>query len=201
MHLFRMMGSALALMGCAVLASCTDVKSVHPLSPPGESAPDERLIGVWKAVGEDGDEESLYLHVHAGRSSLMDFLLVWTEEGSLHTERFQGHVTRSRGVDYLNLRVKAVDVSSDFQEEEARVDEMYRLAKYELTRDDSLIVWHLSGGHSLEEAVKDGTLRGEREGSDLTLTDEPRWILRFLDLGDHGSLFEEVATFRRLDPH
>lgn len=138
------------LMVAALLAGCDD--SENPLSTPSKSKPDERLIGTWREVREEGG--AFY---HVGRlggkapESMMRLIIVTRpgEAGEIQPPS-QALVfpTNISGNNYLNiagLSHEGVE-SARVQGWKDRKIRSFLIMKYELQPDgDRLLVWGMQG--------------------------------------------------------
>jgi hypothetical protein len=200
------------LLTCSLITACGVPESIHPLSPPDEAVPDPSLDGAWAGIPPDGTEDgSLHMYIQSADSGLMDVVLVIHDDEILETLRYEAHVTPAGNTRYVNARFKflaapeGADGKVDIENSEWRIADRYLFAKYSLSDDGLLHLWFLHDSRTLTDAIGSGELRSEEAGgnqfggSETLITDEPEWILKFLEGRDHDEIFEGPTIFRRLD--
>lgn len=201
----------LVFLSCSLITACGVPESVHPLSPPDEAVADPRLDGAWAGIQQDGTTDgSLHMYIQSADSGPMDVVLVILDDEVLETLRYEAHVTPADNTRYVNARFKflaapeGADGKVDIEESEWRIADRYLFAKYSFSDDGLLHVWFLHDSDTLTDAIRSGELKSEEAGgfqfggSETLITDEPEWILKFLEAHDHDEIFGGPTVFRRM---
>jgi hypothetical protein len=180
-----------------VQISC--VHSEHPLADPETCAFDERLVGQWKKVGQDGSE-----FVFIGRprdiKNRPDGMMVLNDV-SLSSEKHElfwnptatyFFVTRVGNDEYLQTFILSGKYPNESDWKKVTVKN-YIFAKFKIT-DDRLTLW-IIGQEATATAVKGGKLKGGVKKADLgewiVLNEDSEGLRRYLKQGGNTTLFPD----------
>jgi hypothetical protein len=190
-----------------LLTSCVDSK--NPLSDPDKSKADARLVGVWRARGEDGD--ATYYHVGRVGEKLPQGVLGVTGV----THRKDGRLQRSDGeflvfptvigdASYLNLSEGSEEQIKTLEEKGWKPDTVtdYIILKYRVD-GDTLLIWTMDVD-AKERAIKAGQIKGivrtEKDSFTKTVefTDTTENVRRFVASAGDGLFNKEPLRLERV---
>ena len=193
----------LGLVVCLLASGCDDSK--NPLSDPQTAKPDNRLIGVWRQRGENG--EVTYYHVgHAGENFPDGMLrIVWIKHDQGKIELPQeclAFTTVLGGKTYLNVVWEGGKKQVKLLEEggwKADAVDYYTFVKYQVDGDKA-VVW-LIDEDAKERAIKSGKVKGVIEpNKPPKFTDTAENVARFVaEAGDSLFKTKEPFRFERVD--
>jgi len=176
---------ALAAMSL-LLAACLP-ESEHPVSAADPEHGDPRLWGAWINEAEDGFTVAHVLATEGGTLHLVT--IDHDVEGVGGVDEYDGHVSRLKVGDYLNVRVTGSETG-------------YLVAKYRFDGKDKVII-ALTETAALEQAVRDGKLAGtftdEGGTPDLRITATSEQWQAFL-AKPPADLYGEDIVFERVGP-
>ena len=200
----------LIVLAVLFLTGCLDSK--NPLSAPTTSKPDERLVGVWRLLG-DGGRVTNY---HVGRAGekfpkgMMRAAFVQHEKGKPESSgEFLLFPTTLVGKTYLNVIDEKGQVDDPFSEDNGwKPDavESYHIFKYEVD-GNKLVVWGIDE-KTKQQAIKGGKIKGVIEkDKPAKFTDTTENVARFVT-GAGDSLFSKEpfrlemvgSSVRRTEP-
>ncbi|MHB8974900.1 MAG: hypothetical protein ACYC4N_31105 [Pirellulaceae bacterium] len=147
-----------------LLTSCIDSK--YPLSDPQKSKPDERLVGVWRFRGDNGEVN--YCHIgHVGEklpASVMRVVNVQhMPDGKMHSGELLAFPTSLGDKTYLNA-AEAKPSQFALLEEKGWTDEAinkYLIVRYQITGD--VLTLQLIDQEAKKRAVEAGMIKGMSE--------------------------------------
>ena len=181
---------------CIVLmASCTKVASMTPLSAPESAEHDRRLIGFWGAV-EKIDDTTIapggWVHVSAAGYGMTE---IYFYDDHNNLMMFRMHPTIDAPFNYMNLRPSFIDDSCLSEKCLKKVEEFgYLIMKYEVV-GDALTIGVM--GEHIRKAILAGELKGEIVIDDIMITDTAENILKYLQKADHERIFDEQIIFKK----
>jgi len=169
-----------------LLTSCFD--TIHPLSDPHKSKPDDRLLGIWRFRAESG--ETSYCHVgSAGEkfpASVMRIVVVrHTRNGSLQLGELLVFPSTLGDATYLNVADTTPSLRKRI-EETGWTDEpifLYQILRYQIS-EDALTV-QLIDGEAKKRAIEAEKIKGmiekDRKGkSRVHFTDTSENLAKFV---------------------
>jgi len=191
----------LGLIVCLLAPGCDDSKT--PLSDPQTAKADNRLVGVWRWRGENG--EVTYYHVgHAGEKfadSMMRIVSIKHDQGKVEPpEEYLAFPTVLGGKTYLNVVVDQKQVKKlDETGWKTDVVDRYALFKYQVD-GGKLVVW-LIDEDAKERAIKSGKVKGVVEpNKPPKFTDTTENVARFVaEAGDSLLNLKDPVRFERVE--
>lgn len=187
----------LLLSGCA-----TGVQSKHPLSPPGSSAPDRRLEGLWKAEPGPGYAYT-YLAYDDGDTKKNNLMLQFG--GSSPGNGFESmkfFVTRTPKYNFLNITQDKIQCTDGTVSPNGALD-AYWIVEYHFSRNGELLLSWLDED-TFADAVDKKLLRGDTSPGGLgankytLLSDSPAHIIHFIETSAPDKVFTGPMKFRRI---
>ena len=178
----------LFLIGVAACLFASGCDSKNPLSDPQTSKADERLAGVWRDRGGDGD---VYYHVgHAGEkfpACMMRVVMIKHSKGNVEPPgEFLIFPTVIGDKTYLNVVIGKDDkLVKSLDEKGWKADEVdsYMLYKYKFD-GDKLVVYGIDA-EAKQKAIKSGKVKGTVENNSAKFTDTTENVARFVkEAGD-----------------
>ena len=161
----------------------------NALTDPGAQELDSSIYGTWFL---EKDNESIFLHIgKGGTSGLLKVAMVeFDTQNEVKISQWSGHTSKFDKTNYLNLKWI-------FPKEEEH--DGYLFVKYEITKDQFSI--YLMDDTIVEEAVKDGTLKGKiikgKWSSSAYVTQDQNELKQFI-LANDKILFKDLTSFPRL---
>lgn len=177
----------------AVILSACVPESVHPLSDPAQAKVDLRLVGLWSARMDD---EDAFLHFIPGSDGWTEIVMVSYRNGreAGAWSAFRMFPSRIDGRDYMNVRFVA-------EAAERSESKLFLLARYQLSQDDALTIWSISGpaGRSAIEAGLEGSVRKSAFGDDILIEAKSEDLAEFMRRSNVEELFgNKIGPFRRI---
>jgi hypothetical protein len=195
----------LLVAACSLLlTSCFDTK--HPLSDPQKSKPDERLTGVWRFRGDNG--ELNYYHIgHVGErlpaSVMRVFFVQHRTDGTMQFGELMVFPTSIGDKTYLNA---AEAKPSDFAllEEKGWTDEAinkYLILRYQIT--DDVLTLQLVDQEAKKRTVESGHIKGviekDRDGNPrVHFTDTTENLAKFVAEAGDDLFSKDVLRLERV---
>lgn len=151
MHWIRV---ALGMSAVVMLLGGCGVTSKHPLTDDATSLLDERLIGVWELVPEEGDDAEsadgprprLYVGRLEGRPNALEAVIVSVEKEKVNVQRMDLFTTKLGEQRYASVGK----------------GETYVIVLYDLKQPDRVTL-HFMKEEVVEAAIKKGVLAGKVE--------------------------------------
>jgi hypothetical protein len=188
------------LLLAASLSGC--VAATNPIGPPEAAVEEPRLLGVWTADGDGGDNRAWeFVHVLAKGDDKkhLDILVANHEEKTWVV--FDGYVTKVGEREFLNLRIVAADGTTTAQMEkyQQRANYPYGFAAIAFESDGRLKAAY--AGEVLAKAVQANQLAGETQGDwDVFVSAPSEQIANLLAGADDAVLFAKPFYYKRLGP-
>ena len=182
------------VLGALLLAGCVPTSENPIVSKSG--ANDPALLGTWR--GKMDDDETLFMHVLAGKAGAVTALLVSGKSGGdSGWASFRIVTAEVKGTHYISA-LWLLDDGKPVEEGEKG----YHLMRYEIRPDGSLQMFAVDED-KLKQAVKDGKVGGKTEGEgasgDVRLTASSEKLEKFLKRIDPAELFDKpFATLSKL---
>lgn len=182
----------LASFVCLVLVGCVDSDS--PLSDPAAAKPDERLAGVWRLRGEDGQVTYYHIGHLEGKlpKSVMGVVSVTHKQGTVGAPGELLIFPSALGdKTYLNITGGKKESLQAIHEKGWKAADAYFIFKYRVD-GDKLSLW-IMDGEVKRRAIEGGKIKGVIEkkqlaGDIVKFTDTTENVARFVaEAGD--SLF------------
>ena len=168
-----------ALLIFCLIASCSTVTFMEPLSAPKVEEYDERLKGVWIQQVDNQEDFAYEIHIldedDDGRVPGVLILYDLDNSESYFFFPFILYTTVIGKQHYVNLNIFFMEWPSD--KPLFKKDERYFIMKYELS-EDRLKVWDL--GFALIEAVRNGEIKGIEKDYDALITDKAERIVKYI---------------------
>ncbi len=196
------------LAGLALSACGGPPESPVALSEPGETAYDERLVGIWYAIK---GKEAVYLHISPRKETayldVVGILAVFRERDPVRWIRATAYASKIDGRTYYNVqRVAGAGVDYTAPGESPG----FIIVRADVTEEDTLSLRFMGGlsDSSLRDSLKKGRVRGrEVEGKYkdekvpyLMLDLSRPELVELIREVTPERLFKEVMRFRRLKP-
>jgi hypothetical protein len=198
--------SALLAAASLLFAGCLP-ESKNPLSTPANSTIDARLEGIYSQRREKTDDElgGWHFHYHGTKAGpdgrprttpWLDVLNVSHEkEGGLKGDAYRALTTHIGVHDYLSF----FELGAGADKGRAT---LYSFARYEVNWAGDLRVW-VANSEAFAQAIKSGKVRGtvkhQKMGDDVMLTDSTENLAAFVTAGDPAMLFSgKPLVFYRL---
>jgi hypothetical protein len=186
----------IGVAACFLASGCDDSK--NPLSDPKTSKADERLVGVWRQPGGDGDDSYVG---HAGErfpNNVMRIVVVNNSNGELGTpDEYLAFTTVIGDKTYLNLvrdGDNKVVTRLDREGWKAAAVDCYTFLRYKFD-GDKLVMW-IMDEQAMQKAIQSGKIKGVTKPFESPLfTDSTANLARFVaEAGD--SLWNTKEPFR-----
>ena len=195
----------LLIAACSLLlTSCFDTK--NPLSDPQKSKPDDRLSGVWRFRGDNG--EMNYYHIgHAGEklpaSVMRVFFVQHMPDGKMQSGELLVFPTSLGDKTYLNA-AEAKPSQLALLEEKGWTDETinkYLILRYQITGD--VLTLQLIDQEAKKRAVEAGTIKGviekDRDGNTrVHFTDTTENLAKFVAEAGDDLFSKDVLRLERV---
>ena len=197
---------ALFAAASLLLAGCLP-ESNNPLSTPANSTIDSRLEGIYAQRREKNDDElgGWHFHYHGAKAGPngQPHTTPWLEvlsvshvkDGGLKGDAYRALTTHIGVHDYLSF----FELGAGADKGKAT---LYSFARYEVNWAGDLRVW-MANSEAFAQAINSGKLRGtvkhQKTGDDVMLTDSTENLAAFVAAGDPGTLFSgKPLVFYRL---
>ncbi len=211
--MWRRVALVLFLAGLALPACAVPPESPVALSEPGETAYDERLVGIWYTT--DGKKEAFYLHISPRKeTALLDVVgidTIFTGGDSVNWLRARAHASEIDGETFYNVKRVA---GTGFDYTAPGESPGFIIVRADVSEEDTLILRFMDTG-VLDRLVKEGRVRG-RVGKikhnfkfvaerylilDLSRPELIALIREVTPAKLFKEMFKEGMRFRRLRPH
>ena len=175
-----------SLVALVVLSagSCDPARFAQPLSDPRSAKVDTAITGLW--TGSDSDKRPIYVHVIGLLGGEMEFVLVGYDDNETTVFDYRGIATESNGVKLLSLHSKTAD----------KLSKDWIVAKYELGKDDSLLLSFLSN-EAAGKAISAKRLKGSlAKTGEAHVSDTAAHVLAFVSSAD--AVWSPLPPVKRL---
>lgn len=204
MKTFRLLSAVVFAGVCLMMASCIDSK--NPVSDPKEAKVDQKLLGVWRNTGKNGNV--YYYHVGQAGDKLPGGVLravfvTHIKNGQvLRPGVFRLFTSEIGNSKFLNIPILDQNDLVRFDQAgwDAKLVKGYSIAKYEL-KDDSLTLWHMNRD-AKAKAIQMKIIKGEIKKSTGTgpdsvyFTDTSENLAQFLADPENINLFDAKDSIR-----
>ena len=185
-----------------LLAGCVDSKS--PLSDPLSSKPDEKLFGLWRSPGDDG--QVTYYHVGLADDKrvkgAMRVVIVQQHKNEIDSPaELLMFPTILGDKTYLNVAVIQEQPSKLLKEKGWKAVDSYWILKYQVD-GDKLLVWGMDAD-AKKQAIQEGKIKGVIEKDKPAIfTDTTENVARFVVESGDRLFSKEPGQMERicLDP-
>ena len=173
---------AISLVGCVPYSD-------NPITEPNQQTMDSSIYGTW-FWKEDNESGFIHMGLDQKTKLLRVIMVEFDKDGGLKLSEFAGHTSSLADNKYLNLKwVIPADEEPG-----------YLFVKYEVSAGTFGI--SLMDNAAVEQAIKDGSLKGEVKEDDwfssVHITEESKKLQEFVVKNDK-ELFKEKTYLRRLD--
>ena len=188
----------------ALAASCVPT-STNPLSPVTEARHDPQLIGLWAGKPPDEHDDVVWVHFVEAEDSMTDIICVAAEREGADLMFYKMHPTTVGKNAYMNLKRGIPDnLIPDDKAEQLRKDLQAGnciLAKYEVS-GDVLKIWTMTDkiGDAIQSGKLKGTVKKGKWLSNITITDSPEHMAKFLQTAEHAEIFDLLLVCKRVKP-
>lgn len=183
-----------ALFLAAFLAACYPTTQV-PIGSTGPTAPDARLIGVWKGTPKDGPNYLFFLPRKDKLEAIMVYPAKGDDKGSWMS--FAARTGKAGNNDFINGR-ELLDDGEPAKNQNNDYTPLY----YRFDKDGTLRLFFLDD-NKIEEAITKGELKGEIKksdiGDDVRITADAKMLDAFFATHDPKTLFtDQLGVYRRV---
>ena len=182
------------LAGLALSACSAPPESRVALSEPGDTAYDQRLVGIWYCA--DGEKEATYLHISPQKETafldVVGITAVYNEADPVRWIRATAHASEIDGQTYYNVKRVA---GAGFDYTAPGESPGFIVVRADITDEDALSLRFMGwpNGDPLRDSLKKGRVRGRKvEGKYM----DEKVPYRMLDL----SRPELIALIREVTP-
>jgi hypothetical protein len=170
-------------------------ESKYPLSSPDSAVLDKDLQGVWVSSNNKETAEYGYLHIVPRQDNTSDIVVVsHSKDSGAETGFYVMFTTIIEGNRYMNLKEK--------DPKTGKLSGDYIFAKYEIFRNEVLILRLMTNDDMLIKAIESGQLKGKiskgRLFTTVTITDVSSKVAEFITDNNQDRLFGESVYFRKV---
>jgi hypothetical protein len=163
----------LLVLACVLgLCACTGpTQFTSPLSDPGSTAYDPRLIGDWVGIDKNGEAQFVALRAREDKELLITYGTIFQ-----HGLTLTGYASELGGKTYYNVKPEHSSYLRSFPQ--AKESPHYLLFRVEFVNDDELYLW--TGILRSEDSLPGLKAKriGVAQNADYYLVDAPRGALR-----------------------